>query len=226
MGNLWGLRTRLCPTCKEVTPHRTLYAKTECGGRTRWLPMFWACTKCNSLNHVTFPRYRLESASSKLPSTLTIAVVRALQETTLDFQELVANLRRREIEGVSHVFDSEVAMALEYLKGRGVVREEAGDRTAQTLGALRKQRAESRQLRPCPAEMAQGVARKGLISLYCQRWISITRGGQGRTSRERRLVPAGALCIHCGYAEVDSSLSGMASAVIEIQAPVAVEPSR
>jgi len=226
MGNLRGLRTRLCPTCKEVTPHRTLYAKTESGGRTKWLPMFWTCTKCNSLNHVTFPRYRLESASTRLPSTLTIAVVRALQEGSLDFGELVASLRRMEIQGFRHVFDSDVVMALEYLKGRGVVREEAGDRTAQTLGVLRKQLAESRQLRPCPAEMAQGVASKSLISLYCQRWISITRGGQGPTSRERRLVPAGELCIHCGCAEGDSSLSGMASAVIEIQAPVAVEPSR
>jgi hypothetical protein len=91
MGNVRGLRTRLCPECKEITPHRTLYTKTESGGRTRWFPLFWACAECDALNHVVLPRYRLESVSSRLPSTLTVTVVGALQEAPLDFQELVSS---------------------------------------------------------------------------------------------------------------------------------------
>jgi hypothetical protein len=43
MGNVCGLRIRLCSECTEITPHRTLYAKTETDGRTKWFPLFWAC---------------------------------------------------------------------------------------------------------------------------------------------------------------------------------------
>jgi hypothetical protein len=34
MGNVRWLRTRLCPKRREITPDRTLYVKTEAGGRT------------------------------------------------------------------------------------------------------------------------------------------------------------------------------------------------
>jgi len=41
------LRTRLCAKCGELTSHRTLYVKTDTGGRSKWFRLFWACTKCD-----------------------------------------------------------------------------------------------------------------------------------------------------------------------------------
>jgi RNase P subunit RPR2 len=80
MGNVRGLRTRLCPECKEVTAHRTLYVKTASGGRAKWFQLFWACAKCGSLNHIVLPAYRLERASTPLPTALATEVVNALEE--------------------------------------------------------------------------------------------------------------------------------------------------
>ena len=121
MGNLRGLRTRLCPKCQEITPHRTLYVRSTSNGKRRWFQLFWACAKCGSLNHIVLPAYRLERASSQLPSALAVAVVNALEEGPLDFDELITSLRRRHPAGVRHVFNSEVALAIEFLKGQGVV---------------------------------------------------------------------------------------------------------
>ena len=50
-----GLKTRLCPKCGKLAPHRTLYAKTESGAGTKWFQMFWACTRCDSPNHLILP---------------------------------------------------------------------------------------------------------------------------------------------------------------------------
>src|SRR3989475_11512165 len=104
MGNIRGLRTRLCPKCEEVTPHRTLYVKTDTGGRSKWFQLFWSCTKCGSLNHIVLPIYRLKRVSSHLPSDLAIAVVGALEDRPLDLDELIVNLRKRKIPGVRHIF--------------------------------------------------------------------------------------------------------------------------
>ena len=112
MGSVRGLRTRLCAKCGELASQRTLYVKTDTGGRSKWFQLFWACTKCGSLNHIVLPIYRLERASSHLPSVLAIAVVSALEEGPLDLDELIVNLRKRQIPGVNHIFNSEVGMAL------------------------------------------------------------------------------------------------------------------
>ena len=189
MRNVRGLRTRLCPECNRLTRHRTIYTRTESGGRTQWLRLFWACTLCSSLNHIIIPTYKLKRASLPLPTSLAIGVVRALADEQLDFDELVASLRRRRAHGVRHVFNSEVAMTLEYLKGHDVVLEEFEDRTERTFDALRAFSTESR--RACPAEKRQGVTRRTLASLYAQR-----RAGTGAGVR---LVSIGVLCLHCQY---------------------------
>ncbi|MDG7016370.1 MAG: hypothetical protein JRM82_03240 [Nitrososphaerota archaeon] len=196
MDNVRGLRTRLCPKCGEITPHRTLYAKTESGGRSRWFQLFWACTKCNSLNHVLLPRHRLERASSPLPSALAVAVVKALEERPLDIDELIMSLRQRRVPEVRHVFNSEVAMAIEFLKGRGVVAEETRDCTERVLESLRVRSVGSKHLGACPAESNLGVPRRALVSLYAQRQTGAAHG--------MRLVPAGVLCLHCQYHRIDA----------------------
>ena len=189
MGGTRGLRTRLCLKCTEVTPHRTLYARTTTEGRRRWLQLFWACTRCGSLNHVVLPTYRLERASSPLPSTLAVAIVNALQEGPLDMNGLVLALRLRRVLGITHVFNSEVALAVGFLKGRSVVSEESKDYTAKTLEYLRAQSAESEHLGACPVE-----SKRVLVSLYAQK--------QRTPGHGMRLVPAGVFCLVCGYRRI------------------------
>ena len=190
MSNVRGLRTRLCLKCTEVTPHRTLYVRTTVDGKRRWSQLFWACTRCGSLNQVVLPAYRLERASSSLPSALPLAVVNALEEGPLDFDELTARLRRKSVPGVSHIFNSEVALAIEFLKSRGVVAEENRDSTEKALLHLRVQSAESKHLGICPVE-----SKRALVSLYAQKQKGVARG--------MRLVPAGVYCLSCQYHRVD-----------------------
>ena len=125
-----------------------------------------------------------------MPTPLAIGIVKALADEQLDFDELVADLRRRRPHGVRHVFSSEVAMTLEYLKGHDVVVEEFEDRTKRTFEALRASRTESR--RACPAEEKLGVIGRTLVSLYAQRRTRPPGAGV-------RLVPIGILCLHCQY---------------------------
>ena len=190
MSNVRGLRTRLCLKCTEVTPHRTLYVRTTILGKRRWLQLFWVCTRCGSLNHVVLPTYRLERASSSIPSALTVAVVNALERGPLDIDDLVLTLRRKRTPGVSHVFNTEVAPALGFLKGRGVVSEESRDCTARTLECLRAQSAESKHLGVCPAE-----SKRSLVSLYAQK--------QDKSTHGMRLVPVGVFCTSCQYHRID-----------------------
>ena len=195
MGNVRGLRTRLCPGCKEMTPHRTLYVKTASAGRTRWFQVFWACEKCGSLNHIVLPSYRLERASSQLPTALATGVVNALEEGPLDLDELIMRLRKMQMPGVRHVFNSDVAMVLEFLKGRGVVAEQPRDRTGRVLEALRDRSTESARLGPCPAELSQGIERRGLVSLYAQRRDA---------SQRMRLNVVGVFCPGCQYHRIET----------------------
>ncbi len=195
MGGIRGLRTRLCPKCKEMTPHRTLYVKTSAAGRTRWFQLFWACEKCGSLNHIVLPSYTLERASSQLPTALATGIVNVLQEGPLDRDELIVLLRKGQMPGVRHVFNSDVAMVLEFLKGRGVVAEEPSDRTVRVLNALRDRSTESTRLEPCPVEHSQGIERRGLVSLYLQRRAASARG--------MRLTPVGVLCPSCQYCRME-----------------------
>ncbi len=190
MGNVRGLRTRLCPKCDEITPHRTLYARATSNGKRRWIQLFWACTKCASLNHIVLPAYRLERPSTPLPSALAAAVVNALKDRPLDFDELITCLRRKRPTEIRHIFNSEVALAVEFLKGRGGVAEESRDCTRMVLDSLGGQAAESNHLGTCPVE-----ARRTLISLYAQK--------QEGTAHGMRLVPAGVFCLRCKYQRID-----------------------
>jgi len=196
MENVRGLRTRLCPGCKEITPHRTLYVKAGWGGRLRWLQVFWACEKCDSLNHIMLPCYRVETVSRPLPSALATGVAKALEEGPLDLDELIMRLRKMQMPGVRHVFNSDVAMVLEFLKGRGVVAQEPRDRTARVLDALRDRSTESMRLGSCPAELSRGVKRGGMVSLYAQR--------RNALSQEMRLTPVGVLCPACQYYRIEA----------------------
>jgi hypothetical protein len=196
MGNVRGLRTRLCPGCKEMTPHRTLYVKAALGGRPRWFQLFWACAKCGSLNHIVLPSYRLERASSQLPTALATGVINTLVEGPLDLDELIMRLRKRQMPGVRHVFNSDVAMVLEFLKGRGVVAEEPRDRTARVLDTLRGRSTESMRFGLCPAELSQGIERRGMVSLYAQRRAASSDG--------MRLTPVGVFCPACQYHRIET----------------------
>jgi hypothetical protein len=166
------------------------------GVKRRWLQTFWACTKCGSLNHLVLPTYRLGRAPSRLPSALAVAVVNVLEEGPLDFDELVMSLRGRRTQEVPHIFNSEVAMAIEFLKGRGEVAEEARDCTEKVLETMRVQTAGSKHLGVCPAEPNPGLPRRSLISLYAQK--------QSGAARRMRLVPAGVFCLRCQYNRIDT----------------------
>jgi hypothetical protein len=169
--------------------------RTTTGGRRRWLQLFWACTRCESLNHIALPAYRLERVSSPLPSALAVAVVNALEEGPLDLDELIMSLRRRRVTGVRHIFNSEVALAIEFLEGRDVVAEENRDCSERVLESMRARSVESKQLGVCPAEFGLDFPSRSLVSLYAQR-----RKGEAQGTR---LVPAGVLCLHCQYHRIN-----------------------
>ena len=169
--------------------------KTGSGGRTRWFQLFWACTKCGSLNRIILPFYRVERASIPLPTALATGVVNALQEGPLDLDELTMRLRKTPMQGVRHVFNSDVLMVLEFLKGRGVIAEDTGDRTAKVLDAMRDRPTGSTRLGPCPAELGQGIERRALVSVYAQRQIPSSQG--------MRLVSVGVVCLSCQYRRIE-----------------------
>ena len=102
-----------------------------------------------------------------------------------------------------HVFKSEAAMTLEFLKGRGVVAEEASDRTERTLEDLRARAAESRQLRPCPAETVRRDGGGSLISLYSQTRTIDNRDPEGQVVRQKMLTAVGVLCLRCSYRQFE-----------------------
>jgi hypothetical protein len=181
MGNLRGLKNRLCPRCGTLTPHRTLYARVTVDGKRKWTGLFWACERCTSLNHVILPSYILGSASVTLPSPLAVAIVRALEQGPLDFNELVTDLRRKQPPLPGHVFKTAVALTLEFLRGHGVVVERPKDCTEEALEALRP-----RRLGVCPVE-----SKRTLVSMYVQK--------QGSATNQPRFVSAGVYCTSCGY---------------------------
>lgn len=184
-----GLSTRICPTCRMRVAHRTLYARTETKGRTRWLRLFWACTGCNGLNHVIVPAYRFQRIVAPLPAQLSVCVAEALRERRLDFDELIMTLRRG-CPGVRHVFNSDVMMVLEYLVKRGIVAEEKEDVTDRSLAELRARTSDSKHLGLCPDETYH-VSRRSLVSIYYQH--------RSVTSTRNRFAPAGVYCLRCGF---------------------------
>ena len=179
----------------ELTPHRTLYVRATIDGKRRWLQLFWACTRCRSLNHIVLPIYRLERAGSSLPSALAIGIVNTLKEGVLSIDELLMDLRKQSPPGVSRVFNSDVSMALEFLKGRDVVAEESRDSTERLLGKLKAQSMSLGRLSVCYAEFDSKGPTRSVLTLYAQKQFPATRG--------MRLVPAGVFCLDCGHQRVD-----------------------
>jgi hypothetical protein len=197
-----GLTTRFCPTCGSAEAHRTFYARTESGYKTTWLRIFWVCTKCNTLNHVIIPTFRLQSEIFGLPSTIAVAVTKALKEKPLDFDDLLKCLRDHHSNDL-RVITSEVFWALEYLKARGAVKEEKVDLTERTLATLRARLAWSSHLSPCPAEAERGIVSRGLVSLYAQYRLQVGSWGERARTGQLRLVNVGVFCIRCGYHHVE-----------------------
>lgn len=196
----------MCPKCAEVVPHRTLYVKIESAGRSKWFGIFRVCTKCLSLNTVIFPRFRLESVPSVLPSQLAWMVVNALKDAPLDCSEIVTHLRRPQVRSKEHVLKLEVLLVLEYLRKSKVVGENKINRTGQILQMLRSRGSESKHLGPCPAELRRGCERRRLISLYVQRWTAVKRDGHESPIQRKRSLPAGVLCLSCLYHDLDQRL--------------------
>ena len=184
MGSVRGLKNRICPKCGALTPHRTLYARTTTEGKRKWAGLFWACTKCHSLNHIILQVYSLTHQPSNLLPASVGVLIRALGSGPLDHNQLLANLRRNKTPGTSRVFKSEVSMAVEYLKASGIVTQGAIDATDRAFEVLRGKR-----LGPCPKD-----AQRNLVPLYAQK-KSPTYG--------TRFVPAGVFCLGCGYHRLD-----------------------
>jgi hypothetical protein len=138
---------------------------------------------------------------AETPSVLVNVVVEVLKAGPMDAFQLLAELRRRRSQAVRHIFDSEVEMAIEYLKSRGAVAEETIDRTALTIQALRARPWKSKHLGSCPAELEGSVVRrKGLVSLYAQK---SSTWNQGLGSRRTQLGPIGTFCLNCQYCDID-----------------------
>ena len=197
MPNL-GLSARLCPKCSLREAHRTLYIKTESNGKSKWLRIFWACTKCGSPNHVILPIYRLEFIPLELPSPLVACTVETLQQGPKSLDEVVQGMKGNCL-GVRHVFTGEVRMALEYLRRRGIVTEQRNDLTERTLAEIRARQVSSNHLKPCPAEAEKGVRKKGLVSVYAQHRLRVNEGDGPTRTGGLRLTPVGVFCVSCGY---------------------------
>jgi hypothetical protein len=195
MGAVRGLRTRLCPGCMELTPHRTLYVRATIDGKRRWLQLFWACTRCKSLNHIILPSYRLERADSPLPSALAVGIVNTLEGGALVSDELLMKLKKRSMPGVPHIFNSDISTALEFLKGRSVVAQESRDTTERLLERLRAQSVGLGRLAVCHAEFDSKGPTRSVVTLYSQRQLPAAQGV--------RLVSSGVFCLNCRYQRID-----------------------
>jgi hypothetical protein len=140
-----------------------------------------------------------------LPSAIAAAVIDALNEKPLNFDELLKFLRDHHSNDL-RILSSEVALALEYLKARGAVSEEKVDLTERTLDTLRARLAWSSHLGPCPAEAERGVASRGLVSLYAQHRLQMEMWGERARTGQLRLTPVGVYCLRCGFHHVDPIL--------------------
>ena len=160
------------------------------GGRRRWIQIFWACAKCRSLNHIVLPAYRLERVASPMPTPLAAAVVKALVQRPLNVAELIMKVRSEHPVDVHHVFNSEVILALDFLRGRGVVTREDKDCTETILNSLRDQSGRSNHRGVCPVE-----GKRSLVSLYAQKLAE--------NATWEKLIPSGVFCLCCQYQRID-----------------------
>ena len=180
MGRPLGLKNRLCPSCRTMATHRTVYARATVEGKRKWFPLFWACMECESLNHLVIQAYSLVRPPSAIHAASNGPLVKALEQGPLDRNQLLAMLRRSKALGPGHVFKSEVTVALEDLTTRGVVAEAPRDVTARVFESLT-----GRRLASCPRD-----AQRTLVRLHIRK-KSPDDGA--------RFVPAGVYCLGCGY---------------------------
>jgi hypothetical protein len=199
-----GLNNRLCPKCKAIAPHRTLYVRTTIDGKIKWFRLFWACTGCSSLNHVVVPKYTLASVPPTLPSAFVASIVDTLRGGPLDFDELILRLRKH-CAGVRHVFNPDVTLAMEYLKGHGIVTEQIEDLTERNLSEIRARTAGSTRLGFCPVEEGSETRVRSLITMYSQRWPQTNAHGNPASHREYSAY--GVLCLSCLYYRLDVGLT-------------------
>ena len=137
-----------------------------------------------------------ERALGPLPSALAVAVVNALEKGPLDIDELIMSLRQKRVLEVGHVFNSEVGLAVEFLKGRSVVAEEARDCTEKVLKAPTP--------RP-PNQSTWGFVQQNRILTFQgdPSFISLYAQKQSGAARRMRLVPAGVFCLRCLHTRID-----------------------
>ena len=193
MPNPKGLWRSFCPSCKTVTPQRTLNVKVESEGKPKWHPIYRLCMACNSFNPIVYPRYTLIQSPGPLPTPLAQSVVNQLRGGSFDLPQILARLRHHP-EARGHVFKSEVLMTLEYLERKGLVSSSEANRTEETIGLLRSRGPFPTRHGPCPLELENGVVSRSLVSLYFQ----------ARLAGSRKFVPRGWLCLNCGCHEMGS----------------------
>lgn len=199
-----GLTTRLCGNCGKMAAHKTLYVKTESGGRSKWLRIFWACLNCNSLNHVVVPRYRLETKPLSSPTGFVENILLVLEDGPLNFDELIRSLKARR-KGIGHVFNSDVNMAMQYLTGKGIVTEQRDNLTERAISEISAKSKRTNHLKFCPDEAGKGIKARGLVSLYAQRHQDVEAVDQGARVKKRWFAPVGVFCIQCGYHQIGLS---------------------
>ena len=187
-----------------MAAHKTLYVKSESGGKSKWLRIFWVCLNCNSPNHVIVQRYRLETKPLSPSAGIVEDITSTLEGAPLDFDELTQSLRRRK-NGTGHIFNSDVRMALEYLTAHQIITEEGEDLTDRTIAEILAKSRKANHLRLCPAEASGGVEAQGVVSLYAQRHAGVEGAAPGTQFVKRRFVPVGLYCVRCGYRSIKLS---------------------
>ena len=204
MTRLLGLTTRLCSKCGRMVAHKTLYVKSESGGKSKWLRIFWVCLNCNSPNHVIVPRYRLETKPLSPSTGVVEDIISALEGGPLDFDELAQSLRKRK-NGAGHIFNSDVRMALQYLTAHGVATKQNEDLTDRTISEILAKSRKANHMRLCPAEASRGVEAQGVVSLYAQRHAGVDGTEPGTQIVKRWFAPVGLYCVRCRYHSIKLS---------------------
>jgi hypothetical protein len=196
-----GLTTRLCSACGKMAAHKTLYVKTETGGRSKWLRVFWVCLNCKALNHVVISRYRLETKPPSSPTRLVENITSALESGPLGLDDLIQTLRIRN-KDVGHTSNLDFRMAMQYLTTNGIVNENKDDLTERAISRISAKSRKSNHLRLCPDEANKGITVRSVVSLYTQ-YHQGEKVEQGSRPYQRWFAPAGHFCVQCGYNQIE-----------------------